>query len=96
MRDSFYSLILVAQAWIRPICLVSAWLLVGLVIWSVAAVLYEGVRNAQRMHKIPCSSCSYFENNYHLRCAVNPSAVLSESAINCLDYCPKQITTPIS
>jgi hypothetical protein len=79
MRDSFYSLILVAQAWIRPICLV-----------------YEGVRNAQRMHKIPCSSCSYFENNYHLRCAVNPSAVLSESAINCLDYCPKQITTPIS
>lgn len=40
-------------------------------------------------HEIPCSSCQYFNQNFYLKCAVNPSKALSEEAINCPDYCSK-------
>ncbi|WP_276750585.1 hypothetical protein [Chlorogloeopsis fritschii] len=43
------------------------------------------------LHKLPCKTCRYFSNNYHLHCAVQPSIVLTEEAMNCSDYCPKSV-----
>ncbi|PMB17672.1 hypothetical protein CEN40_17370 [Fischerella thermalis CCMEE 5205] len=40
-------------------------------------------------NKVPCRNCHYFSHNHHLKCAVQPSIVLTEEAINCTDYCPK-------
>jgi hypothetical protein len=37
-------------------------------------------------NSIPCTKCKYFHNNYHLKCAVNPSKVLQPEAKECLDY----------
>ncbi|MEA5571093.1 hypothetical protein [Calothrix sp. UHCC 0171] len=39
---------------------------------------------------LPCSQCQYFSHNHHLRCAVNPSTVLTEAATNCADYCSRE------
>ena len=36
--------------------------------------------------KIPCAYCRYFQKNPYLKCAVNPSKVLTSEAINCLDF----------
>jgi hypothetical protein len=36
---------------------------------------------------LPCSKCQFFSHNHYLRCAVNPSTVLTEEATNCADYC---------
>ncbi|MEL7034553.1 MAG: hypothetical protein AAFO04_02875 [Cyanobacteria bacterium J06592_8] len=36
--------------------------------------------------KIPCNSCQYFNNNIYMKCAVQPTLVLSEKAKDCPDY----------
>jgi hypothetical protein len=36
--------------------------------------------------KIPCYNCRFFDNNPHLKCAIQPSLVMSEEAFNCPDY----------
>ena len=42
------------------------------------------------LHKVPCKNCRFFSYNYYLKCAVNPSAVLTEEAINCSEYSPSK------
>lgn len=39
--------------------------------------------------KIPCRRCRFFSGNPHLRCAVHPTTVLSQAAIDCQDYSPQ-------
>ncbi|MBD2210683.1 hypothetical protein H6G64_00220 [Calothrix sp. FACHB-156] len=34
----------------------------------------------------PCNNCRFFSRNKYLKCAVNPSSVLTTAAINCRDY----------
>ena len=41
------------------------------------------------LHQIPCKNCKFYSNEPHLKCAVNPSIVLTEQAINCSDYLAK-------
>ncbi len=41
------------------------------------------------LNKLPCKTCRYFSNNHYVQCAVQPSIVLTEEAMNCSDYCPK-------
>jgi len=41
-----------------------------------------------RFHQAPCKSCEFFQQNPHLKCAVNPSVVLTQEALNCPDYYP--------
>lgn len=38
---------------------------------------------------LPCSNCQYFSNNHYLKCAIQPSLVMTTEATNCSDYCPK-------
>lgn len=43
----------------------------------------------KRLNQIPCRNCQFFKENQYLKCAVHPSTVLKEEAINCPDYCPQ-------
>ncbi len=36
--------------------------------------------------KLPCRSCQYFNSNYHLKCAVRPTDVMTDRALECRDY----------
>ncbi|MCU0547316.1 MAG: hypothetical protein MUE44_35020 [Oscillatoriaceae cyanobacterium Prado104] len=40
-------------------------------------------------HKIPCTSCRFFNDNYYIKCAVHPCSALTKNAINCSDYSPR-------
>jgi len=61
-------------------------------IWAVAVLMFQlskinwQNRNFQNSKKIPCHTCQYFSSNSYLKCAVNPTLVLSEHALNCADY----------
>jgi hypothetical protein len=41
---------------------------------------------SSEMDKLPCRNCQFFNSNYHLKCAVRPTDVLTERAIECRDY----------
>jgi len=44
--------------------------------------------------KLPCRTCQYFSNNHHLKCAVQPSLVMTTEATTCSDYCRKSPIFP--
>ncbi|MEM8611538.1 MAG: hypothetical protein AAGF93_05935 [Cyanobacteria bacterium P01_H01_bin.105] len=74
------------QPYLGPICIVIAWSMVILGIWQVVAATRDGVQRAQTMHRIPCSSCSFFTNQAVLKCPLHPTQALSEEAIDCVDF----------
>lgn len=40
---------------------------------------------------LPCHKCVYFSQNHYLKCAVQPSIVLTEESMNCSDFCPQNL-----
>ena len=46
--------------------------------------------NIRSLDKIPCKNCNFYSNDPHLKCAVNPSSVMTEKAVDCSDYCAKE------
>lgn len=46
-----------------------------------------------RLHQLPCMNCHFYNMNPHLKCAVNPSVVLTGRAIDCPDYRPRNDTS---
>ncbi|MBE9016254.1 hypothetical protein IQ272_08895 [Chroococcidiopsidales cyanobacterium LEGE 13417] len=46
-----------------------------------------------RLHQVPCINCHFYSMNPHLKCAVNPSVVLTRRAIDCPDYRPRNDTS---
>lgn len=83
-----YWLIGVIQPILVPLCFVTAWLLTGLVVWSLWSSLRDGLSRAKQMHQIPCANCQFFSGDYHLKCGVRPYSALTEAAIGCPDYEP--------
>lgn len=43
-------------------------------------------------NQVPCTNCHFFCMNPHLKCTVNPVAVLTKEAIDCPDYRPQNST----
>jgi hypothetical protein len=41
------------------------------------------------LNKLPCQNCEFLCNNNYLKCAVQPSMVMTEAAKNCPDYSPQ-------
>ncbi|MBW4663822.1 MAG: hypothetical protein KME01_06405 [Chroococcus sp. CMT-3BRIN-NPC107] len=76
------------------------WGLIGFVVCWIAIffMLSKRVRvtrkeiaiNIQTLHQIPCKNCNFYSSDPHLKCAVNPSIVLTEKAVDCSDYCAKE------
>jgi hypothetical protein len=46
----------------------------------------------QSVSKVTCHSCKYFHNNLYLNCTLHPSTVMTERAVDCMDYSPNQQT----
>lgn len=67
----------------------TAWIVLGLVLWEVVLLIRKAVATAQRMHRIPCLNCQFFSGNRHLKCALHPNEAMTESAIDCPDYCAR-------
>lgn len=84
--ETLYFLQQLIQPFLVPICLISAWALVILVIWTATASIRDSVGRAKKMHQIPCANCQFFTGDYRLKCTVHPSNALSDDAINCTDY----------
>lgn len=42
----------------------------------------------------PCTKCQFFSNNPFLKCAVNPTVVLTKEAVNCSEYKPRNKKSP--
>ncbi|MBD2213525.1 hypothetical protein H6G27_27160 [Nostoc linckia FACHB-104] len=40
------------------------------------------------LKKVPCKNCKYYSSNHYLKCAVNPSLVMTEEAKECAEYLP--------
>jgi hypothetical protein len=40
------------------------------------------------LRKVPCKNCQFYSNNHYLKCAVQPSLVMTEEAKNCSEYSP--------
>jgi hypothetical protein len=41
---------------------------------------------------IECQSCKYYDRNLYLNCALHPSSVMTDRAVDCMDYSPNQQT----
>lgn len=50
---------------------------------------YRTIMTNSLCSNYPCFGCKYFHNNDYLKCAVEPGKVLTENAINCSEYTPK-------
>jgi hypothetical protein len=50
----------------------------------LSKVIRPPIKSSEK-EKLPCRDCQYFNSNYHLKCAVRPSDVLTERAIDCRD-----------
>ena len=66
----------------------------GLVILStIGGLIYAYIFNRKQHSfranlpcEITCSRCQYFNNNHFLKCALHPAIVLTEQAVDCVDY----------
>lgn len=76
------------------VCAASAWAIVICAFTSVVINLKKGTTYVQKMHKIPCSGCAFFTNDYRLKCTVHPIKACSEYAIGCIDFEPAKKVCP--
>jgi hypothetical protein len=56
----------------------------------LSKVIRPQVKISSETDNFPCRNCQYFNSNYHLKCAVRPTDVLTDRAIDCRDYEIKQ------
>ncbi|NJP11956.1 MAG: hypothetical protein HC866_22845 [Leptolyngbyaceae cyanobacterium RU_5_1] len=61
------------QPLLVPFCLVSAWAIVILIVWSFWAAVRDTAARTRQLHQIPCSNCRFFTSDYHLKCTVHPA-----------------------
>ncbi|MGD1873512.1 MAG: hypothetical protein ACFB02_10735 [Mastigocoleus sp.] len=64
---------------------------------SIYAIFKRSAKNrVQRLNrhkqlKVPCENCKFFDPNLYLKCAVNPSIVMTKEADDCSDYLYEEI-----
>lgn len=74
-----------------PLCFVTAWGFVLMLIWTLVGAAYSAVKRGQTMHKIPCPNCQFFTNDHRLKCTIQPMIANTEQAISCQDYSSKSL-----
>jgi hypothetical protein len=60
-------------------------LFVFLCLYTLAIMTTSRIKRKKQC-SIPCRTCQFFSNNTHLKCAVQPTLVLTEEAKHCPDY----------
>jgi hypothetical protein len=74
---------------LSPIGFIIGWIVFFLVLRKIKDFLNEKmVFSIKGVHKVPCKNCRFYSNNHYLKCAVNPSIVLTEEAMSCSEYSP--------
>jgi hypothetical protein len=80
---------------LTPISFVFSWVVFLLTLRYIRTRLDDKmVFTINNLHKVPCKNCRFFSNNHYLKCAVQPSIVLTEEAIDCCEYSPKKGSFP--
>lgn len=71
--------------WI-PLSFMMIWTLVVLICSDAWKVAREGMLTVRTFQQVPCKNCRFFSNNAYIKCAVQPSIVLTKQAMGCSDY----------
>ncbi|MGF1937903.1 MAG: hypothetical protein RM347_026560 [Nostoc sp. ChiQUE02] len=72
---------------LSPVSFIIGWIVFFLVLRKIRVFLNEKmVFSINSLHKVPCKNCRFYSNNHYLKCAVNPSIVLTEEAMSCSEY----------
>ncbi|QLE55990.1 hypothetical protein [Nostoc sp. TCL26-01] len=76
---------------LTPVGLVFSWVIFFIILRKIRSILEEKmVFTVKGLHQLPCRNCQFYSNNHYLKCAVNPSIVLTEEAKKCSEYSPKK------
>ncbi len=89
MLQLLYLLIHALQPILVPLCFVTAWVLIVLSLRNIWMAARDAIAIGKHLHQIPCANCQYFTSDHLLKCTVHPTFALTEEAINCFDFCPK-------
>jgi hypothetical protein len=75
---------------LSPIALLCSWVMFFLILQKIRTILdNKMVFTINGVHKVPCKNCRFYSNNHYLKCAVQPSIVMTEDAKDCSEYSPK-------
>ncbi len=76
---------------LSPVGLIMGWIVFFLILRKIQVFLDEKMFfTIKSLHKVPCKNCRFYSNNHYLKCAVNPSVVLTEEAMSCSEYSPSK------
>jgi len=71
-----------------PIFSLMVWLIVASKLTGVWKEARDRISSFNQVEPMPCRNCQFFANNHYLKCAVQPSIVLTSQALKCSDYWP--------
>jgi hypothetical protein len=75
---------------LTPVGLVFSWVIFFIILRKIRSIIENKmVFTVKGLHQLPCKNCQYYCNNHYLKCAVQPSIVLTDEAKNCSEYLPK-------
>ncbi|MBW4558833.1 MAG: hypothetical protein KME59_23520 [Trichormus sp. ATA11-4-KO1] len=75
---------------LSPVALIFSWVIFFLILQKIRTMLDNKiVFTVKGLHQVPCRNCRFYSNNHYLKCAVQPSIVLTEEAKDCPEYSPK-------
>jgi hypothetical protein len=70
-----------------PFCFIISWAVLFFMLSKIGrGATNEILLNMKPLKQVPCKNCRFFCNNAYLKCAVQPSLVLTPKAIDCSDY----------
>ncbi|MBD2342688.1 hypothetical protein [Anabaena subtropica] len=76
---------------LTPVGLVFSWVIFFIILRKIRSIIENKmVFTVNGLHQLPCKNCQFYANNHYLKCAVQPSVVLTEEAKNCSEYSPKK------
>jgi len=72
--------------YLQPLYFGGAWFLLALLVISGVRAIRDTMKRGKAMHKIPCTNCQYFTNDYRLKCTIQPNLANTELAVDCPDF----------
>lgn len=80
---------------LSPLGFIFGWIVFFIALRKIRTFLdTKMVFTIKGLDKVPCKNCKFYSNNHYLKCAVNPSIVLTEEAMNCSEYSPTKNKFP--
>ncbi|MCC5636805.1 hypothetical protein LC593_13210 [Nostoc sp. CHAB 5844] len=80
-----------ATLYLSPIGLFFSWIIFFLVLRKIQRVIdNKMVFSVKSLHQVPCKNCRFYSNNHYLKCAVQPSIVMTDEAKNCSEFSDKK------